>query len=503
MVGTSIATFIIKVILAIERSCRALENSLQANMPQYPITDPALRWLEVIFSERYGHAWHLSRSNEGLRLQLAGAEGAILFDTIEDGFTKAHSDQPYTWWDASSEGWHSVLGGLLPAPGVAELLAPVIETRAGEHVIHYDIPGLSYWMLARVEEIGRTDLDNHCRFPATASHANQHDYLERPVVDEWLHILGQVMQRQWPAIQLVEHYFSTKVSHDVDNPSLYGFKNWLMILRGMAGDVLRRHDLKHASLAPWVRINTKDQLHPRDPANTFDWIMDVSEAHGLTSAFYFICGRTVSDLDADYEPEHPAIRALMRRIHQRGHEIGLHPSYGTYQSPDLLKAEANRLRRIAGEEGIEQAAWGGRMHYLRWEHPTTLRAWNGAGMAYDSSLGYADRPGFRCGTCFEYPAFDPTTDKFLSLRIRPLIAMETTILAPHYLGLGTGELAFEKFEQLKRSCQAVRGCFTLLWHNCQFEKQEERRLYQKLLATYLAPDRVTPTDFESDAQRIQ
>lgn len=451
----------------------------------YSIREQGLRWLETILVERFGHSLHLAQTAHGLLLNMDGGEGGIVFDTLQDSFTEAHSNLPFTLWDAESESWQSVLGGPIPAPGTAQLPSPLIIRRGIDYVIRYDILGLAYWMLNRIEEIDRTDLDNHGRYPATASHAFKHDYLERPVVDEWLHILGQVMQRQWPHIQLTQHCFTMKVSHDVDRPSLYGFKTWPMILRGMAGDVLRRHKYKHAAIAPWVHLNTKDQLYPGDPANTFDWIMDVSEEHGLTSAFYFICGRTAAKMDADYEPEHPAIRALMRRIHNRGHEIGLHPSYGTYQSPDSIKLEADRLRRIAGEQGIEQAVWGGRMHYLRWQHPTTLRALDDAGMAYDSSLGYADRPGFRCGTSFEYPAFDPVAGESLSLRIRPLVVMESTILANHYLGLGTGESAKRKFEQLKRSCQAVGGCFTLLWHNCQFEKQEERRLYQQLLATHM------------------
>ncbi len=37
--------------------------------------------------------------------------------------------------------------------------------------------------LARVEEIGRTDRDNHERFAATSSHAFKHGYLEPPAVD--------------------------------------------------------------------------------------------------------------------------------------------------------------------------------------------------------------------------------------------------------------------------------------------------------------------------------
>ena len=455
-------------------------------MPRFCMTNSTLRWLEVIFAERFGHVWHLTLTSEGLRLQLAGAEGAIVFDTLETGFTQAHSDQPCAWWDASGEGWYSVLGGVLPAPGVAELPAPLIEARAGEHIIRYDIPGLTYWMLARVEAIGRTDLDNHERFSATSSHAYKHGYLDRPVVDEWLHVLGQVMQRQWPGVELKRHEFQMRVSHDVDQPSLYAFKPWKTIARMMVGHILKRRDPKAFITAPYVKLATRNSLIEADPYNTFDWLMDVSEANGLRSAFYFICGRTHAGKDADYEIEHPVMRDLLRRIHRRGHEIGLHPSYNTFRDAAALKREADRLKRVCAEEGIAQEQWGGRMHYLRLEQPTTMRAWADAGMSYDSTLGYADRPGFRCGTCFEYPAFDPVADESLSLRIRPLIAMETTIFAPHYLGLDIGESALNTLLQLKWSCQSVGGCFTLLWHNCQFEKQEERRLYQQLLATHMA-----------------
>lgn len=49
------------------------------------------------------------------------------------------------------------------------------------------------------------------------------------------------------------------------------------------------------------------------------------------------------------------IRALMRRIHERGHEIGLYPSYGTYQKPELIAQEAERrLRAVMAEENIRQ-----------------------------------------------------------------------------------------------------------------------------------------------------
>ena len=445
-------------------------------------TPVVLTWLQTLLQERFGHVFTLQAQADGtLALGLPGDVRGIILATDSATLTRADSQLPHTLWDAAAEGWHSVLGTPLPAPGAASLPVPLITpTAQGLHVA-YDILGLTYWMLSRQEEVGRTDLDEHGRFPATSSHAFKHGYLERPIVDEWLHVLGQVIQRTWPGIALAQHRFSIKVSHDVDAPSRYAFKSWKGIARAMGGDVLKRGDVGSAVLAPWIRLNSQTALHRQDPANTFDWIMDVSERHGLKSAFYFICGRTVPSLDADYEPEHPAIRALMCRIHARGHEIGLHPSYGSYQKPEVIRAEAGRLRRIAREEGIEQPEWGGRMHYLRWEQPATLRAWADAGMTYDSTLGYADRPGFRCGTCHEYPAFDPVDGQALPLRVRPLVAMECTVMAPRYMGLGAGDAALAKFVQLKNACQAVGGCFTLLWHNSQFDSAAERALYEAVL----------------------
>ena len=440
-----------------------------------------LAWLQFILQDRFGHAFNLQlRSDNTLQITLGAATPCITLPLDDATFSRADSDLPCTQWNAAAEGWHTALDPVLPAPGVSTLPSPLIEPTVQGWHIHYEILGLTYWMLSRQEEVGRTDLDAHGRFPATSSHAFKHGYLERPIVDEWLQILGQVITRTWPGLQLKQHSFSMKVSHDVDAPSRYGFASAKGLLRSMAGDVLKRRDIQSALRAPWIRLNTRDALHPADSFNTFEWIMDLSDRHGLTSAFYFICGRS-SHMDAAYEPEHPAIRALMRRMHERGHEIGLHPSYGSYQKPEIIATEAQRLRRVAAEEGITQSEWGGRMHFLRWEQPTTLRAWADAGMNYDSTLSYADLPGFRCGTCFEYPAFDPVQSEILNVRVRPLIAMECTVMAPRYMGLGTGEAAYAKFSQLKDACRAVNGCFTLLWHNSQFEKEAERGLYEAVL----------------------
>lgn len=443
-------------------------------------TDNALRWLEIVLRERFGLSFLLRRQEYRLELSLPGDQGLIRFDQLQSVFHQSHSDFPCEQWRASREGFNAPVEDALPAPSETELSAPLVEFRERSAIIHYDILGLTYWMLTRLEEIGRTDLDEHQRFPATSSHAYKHGYLERPIVDEWLDILGQVIKRVWPEVELKRNEFKVQVSHDVDCPSQYAFKSWLTVSRMMAGHLVKRRDIKAFLNAAWVKLTTGSQLHPSDPFNTFDWLMDVSEARDLKSTFNFICGRTDPAKDGDYELEHPVIRNLLRRIHERGHEIGLHPSYGTFRRPELIVQEAERLKRVCTEEGIEQSDWGGRMHYLRWEQPITMRAWADAGLTYDSTLGYADSPGFRCGTCHEYPAFDACAQEQLKLRIRPLVVMECTVIGLTYLGLGISNSAQERIGLLKSKCSSVGGVFTLLWHNSFLQEKGLKERYESI-----------------------
>lgn len=447
----------------------------------FPITSSALRWLEIILSERFGHRWHLQRCNIGLLLSLEGGEGAIFFDDLNPEFACAHSFQSYSEWDPEIEGWRSILGCPIPAPGLRVRHANLVEKRGIHTYIHYDILGLTYWMLARIEEINRADLDCHGRFPALTSHALRHGYLERPVVDEWLDLLGQIIVRQWPSLALRKHIPLVRVSHDVDRPSLSAFKKWGSVGRLMINQLVRHHSLSASVNALHVKFFTRDKLIAADPFNTFDWLMEMSETVGLKSCFNFICGRTDPEKDADYVIEHDVIRDLLRRIHDRGHQIGLHPSYNTYVNAAMLKREADRLRLVCEQEGVKQQQFGGRMHYLRWKQPDTIRSCAEAGLSYDSTLGYADHAGFRCGTCFEYPAFDAEARAQLNVRIRPLIAMDCSVIDDAYMGLGVNEAAEKVFLTLKDTCQRVNGCFELLWHNSYFQTVGSKDLYQAVL----------------------
>jgi hypothetical protein len=121
------------------------------------------------------------------------------------------------------------------------------------------------------------------------------------------------------------------------------------------------------------------------------------------------------------------------------------------------------------------------MHFLRFEPRMTLDALDDAGVSYDTSLGYAEHAGFRCGTCREYTGYDLIRRSAFDIRVRPLIAMESSVMSPTYMNLGVSSEAFEVFRDLKRACRIVAGKFTLLWHNSELETRGKRSLYQEIL----------------------
>ena len=172
----------------------------------------------------------------------------------------------------------------------------------------------------------------------------------------------------------------------------------------------------------------------------------------------------------------PWIRKLLRRIHDRGHEIGFHGSYDSFDRPDTIKAERDRLSAILVNEGIDQPVVGGRQHYLRFRNPTTWAAWDEAGLAYDSTLGFSERPAFRCGTCREYPLFDVVRRRRLALRERPLALMDSAILSSRAY-----DEAVARVRRVKGICRLFGGDFTLLWHNSRLGTRYERDLYAEVL----------------------
>ena len=200
---------------------------------------------------------------------------------------------------------------------------------------------------------------------------------------------------------------------------------------------------------------------------------------GIKSTFYFVCGNSNKKLDPEYSIFDKPIISLMKRISERGHYIGLHPSYDSFENKEMIKKELVSLKEICDKENIK-FRYQTRMHFLRWNQSKTLRILNDIGVKIDSSMGYADKVGFRAGTSFEYPAFDVLNNELLDIRIKPLIAMEVSMFSKKYMNLNNDKV-LEVTKLLRDNCKRFGGKFSLLWHNNNLSNQIEKNLYSQII----------------------
>lgn len=315
----------------------------------------------------------------------------------------------------------------------------------GADTLESDLIGDAFFLLSRWEECLPGPRDGHGRFLARDAFLGRHGLLGVPHVEAYAECIAARLGLPSPA---AGRRFSLHFSCDVDHPFLWWHP--LDRLRTLGGEAMRGgfRAFRWWTSGPFTDV--------QDPFDVFDEWMDLLETCGLSGQFNMM-GPRPRGSDAWYDLDHPRVAALMRRILDRRHEIGFHPSYEAWNDPAAFQAELQGL-----EQRVGRPVRSGRQHYLRFAPDTSWRIWSDAGMAFDSTLGYADAPGFRCGTCLPYPVFDLASRRALPLWERPLHAMDVTLaIAKGY----TPEQGRAVLDDLIKEVRRYGGELVLLWHN--------------------------------------
>lgn len=325
---------------------------------------------------------------------------------------------------------------------------PLFETvETAEIACRADVLTPTLWTLSRAEELAAPALDEHSRFRAADAVLFRSGFGDRPVIDEYGLALEQALAKILPSWKPAPRNFRFMLTHDID---LTGLPR---TVRSTLGHLLKRR------LPRAFARDTMSYLGVGIPAylEGVVRIADISRRRGLKSTFFWQASRR-SDWDSGYDPGHPLIRKVIENLVADGFEQGIHPGYYSFDSFEKLTEELARLRGVVGNEPI-----GGRQHWLRWQ-PRTWLAWEQAGLCYDSSVGFAERVGFRAGTCVPYHPWLIDDDRESPLLEIPLIVMDGTLHCDWGMRLPEKE-AFEILRALVTRCRAVGGVFSLLWHN--------------------------------------
>lgn len=316
-------------------------------------------------------------------------------------------------------------------------------------IIHSDLFASAFFMLTRMEEYIDHRRDEHMRFSAAQSVASKFNFLHRPIVNEYAEMLWNVLvYLGYDERNRIKSEFKIIPTHDIDK-IYYKFS-----INNLLGDLFLDKNIKRA----FKRISLPKQNY----WDTFNWLMDISERQNAKSIFYFIPDSN-HKLDNRYSLKDNFIKDKFDLIKERGHVIGIHPGYETMLDEEEFARQKRLLEDTANLQIVES-----RQHYLRFSFPQTPRILDANGIKFDSSLGYADAIGFRCGTSCEYPLFDLQKREKLNLIERPLIIMDT-ILRNRKKTEASAIEAIDKVNAFKETCRKYNIPLTILFHNNSFD----------------------------------
>jgi len=345
--------------------------------------------------------------------------------------------------------------------------------------LEVDILGSSFFILTRYEEYVNSQHDQFDRFPAKASIAYQENFITRPIVNEYLEILWALLNHLWPLLKRKTRNYRVVVSHDVDVPFSIKGNSSLQYTRNIIGDLFVRKDSRLALARVVSIVKYKLGFAYHDINDAFGFIMDASDQYGCQSTFNFMASQPEYDVDFRYSLNDERVQKLMYSIYSRGHKLGFHSSLHSYNRPEIIFNESMYLRQLMDSLGITQTYLGGRQHYLCWQNPITWQGWSDANLDEDSTLGFADCIGFRCGVCYSYSVFNLKTRKHLSLIESPLIAMDVCLT--NYMKRSHNEIICD-LRDIAMECRYYNGEMSLLWHNDCLIRQGDRDLYHKVLS---------------------
>ena len=334
------------------------------------------------------------------------------------------------------------------------------DFRQPTQFLDFDVLAASFYLLSRYEEYLPHKKDEHFRFKAENSLGYLYDFLEIPLVDIWVKILGEVITKQYPQFSNtamnVKKTFNIQNTIDID--FAYRYKG-LWYFRNLKKAILNILRLDFQELIYQLKVRKGGQ---KDPYDTFDYIKEKSKA--VNTIFFFLLAKKETKYDKNIPISSSDMRDLFLSLSNQ-FECGLHPSYLSAVNKKMLQHEFETFKQITGNPATKS-----RQHFLKMQMPYTYHALIQQGIKEDYTLAYASHLGFRASTSKPFKWFDLSVNKSTDLIIHSSCAMDVTL--KNYLKL-LPKQAIERLRKLKSAVKEVDGDFILIWHNTSLIENAE------------------------------
>jgi hypothetical protein len=264
----------------------------------------------------------------------------------------------------------------------------------------------------------------------------------------WLHAHLATARHGWPET-LVGPVGRPVVAatHDLDFLPGRAWQTGLRYAKNLAFAV--RHE---RSIVPQVVSAGASTVRGRRPLDRLEWMVEREQELGIRSSVN-VLSRRAHRRDANYALAETRTQRRLQWLVDQGVELGLHGSYTSLERAGRLAREYAALRNVGYE------VHGGRQHWLRYRDARLFAELERAGALYDSSAGFADRPGFRHGASFPFPPWDFDREQPFPFLEIPLAVMEAA--------LGGHDVAVAH-TMLENAVGKGWGGVAVLWHDPVF-----------------------------------
>ena len=428
--------------------------------------------IEVIFTEFFGIDCD-QQQTDNKDIELSTGDKTLI---ISNAFFSTHGDQylrgsniPQEVKLFSSEKFNAkslpVLFG-----------SPHIEIKENQVICGIDLIASIFFMLTRWEETISEKKDHYGRFPLKMSLAFKQKFYQRCIVNEYASLLWSILNYMNKDLKVKDRNFKFLNTYDIDS-----FKKWpnFKIFYSDLKFHLKKFEFKQVARKMIFYFGAKTGL-TTDPNNIIDDLSKVNTRYKSQAIFFFMSTRSTLPQDqCYYSIEDAQVKSTCINLSKQGHTLGFHPSFNTSKNSLLMKKEIGSFRNA-----LNTPVFHSRQHYLRVDVPETFNNLEESQLTYDSSLGYSEEPGFRCGTCYPFPLFDVYKKRKMNVVELPFICMDTTLLVHQKRS------AHEIKEIIGNLIETVRnhkGIFVMLWHNNYLGRMEYswvRRIHDSILAEY-------------------
>jgi len=315
--------------------------------------------------------------------------------------------------------------------------------------IHFDLFASTFFCLSRYEEYQAFTPDQHGRFPSEASHARRNDYLNRPVVDEWVMLLRDKIEKKWNIDLLQPKPFQISPTIDVDVAWAYLQRKPLHAIGSQFKKTIKGQQAV-------LQEQRQAYKSGKDPFDTFSMLKE--KLQGFNSHYFFLCYHS-PPFDTAYFLDNIEFEKLIRDQESFA-TVGVHPSYASTGDVVKIKQEKQWL-----EQRIGRSISTSRQHYLKLSIPQTYNDLITLDIQHDFSMGYADQCGFRAGTSLPFYFYDLLAEEKTDLLIHPFSVMDVTLKEYQKY---TITQAIQIIREIKQTLKKVNGHFSFIWHNSSF-----------------------------------